>query len=61
MLEVKINSRGTGACPQCRFTSCYINTKIRDSLKDISIVSKIDNEMEIVIYKCPRFVEKEGE
>jgi hypothetical protein len=59
MLEVKINSRGTGACPQCRFTSCHITTKIKEALKDV-VAGKIDNEMEIVIYKCPRFVEKEG-
>jgi hypothetical protein len=57
MIEIKINSRGTGACPQCRYSYCHIATAIRRALED-EVEAKHDNEIEIVIYRCPEFEEK---
>jgi len=58
MIEVKINSKGTGACPQCRYSYCHITTAIREALEKEDIETKADKQMEIVIYRCPEFVEK---
>jgi hypothetical protein len=56
-MQVELNSRGNGACPLCAFTgNCQIQDTITDTLGAFSIE---DNPMELVIYSCPNFDEKE--
>lgn len=53
-MELQINPRGNGACPICiRNGSCIFQKTLKDSM--VNTASK--DEMEIVIYSCPKFKE----
>lgn len=54
----KINPRGNGACPICmRTDDCRIKKAIAASISDFTEDEAM--EMEIVIYSCPQFREKD--
>ena len=55
-MKISINTRDNGACPLCvKNGNCVIQMNLRDSVEEI----KNDNAhgLEIVIFKCPQFVE----
>ncbi|MBN2510406.1 MAG: hypothetical protein JXB03_09020 [Spirochaetales bacterium] len=54
-MKLEINPRENGACPLCKNNGrCPLQDRFRESMKDIDD----KQEMEIVIYSCPRFKEK---
>jgi len=54
MLE--LNVRGNGACPICVNTNnCHIQETLKETMDKYS---SEDDQMEIVIYSCPKFKEK---
>ena len=54
---IEINSRGNGACPLCGSNR---NCRIQDTLISVATdFSTVDNPMELVIYSCPQFQEKD--
>ena len=58
-IEVRISPKSTGACPICKHSEdCKILDNIISSAQN-SATAKSDNvlEMEIVIYRCPDFME----
>lgn len=56
-MDIKINIRDNGACPLCKFhEKCTIQELIRNSM-DKKIMKKKEY-MELVIYRCPQFVEE---
>jgi hypothetical protein len=53
-MELLINPRGNGACPLCTSnTKCVLQKTLKDAMEKLG---KKD-EMEIVIYTCPKFKE----
>ena len=56
-MKVEINYRENGACPLCVHNGrCILQQSIRDSLDEFD--TGRDDEMELVVYTCPRFKEK---
>jgi hypothetical protein len=56
-MQVELNSRGNGACPLCTYTgNCQVQDTIKESLETFS---SEENPMELVIYSCPNFEEKD--
>jgi hypothetical protein len=56
-MDVEFNVRGNGACPICTFTdNCTFQEMIKKTLKTYS---GEDNPLEMVIYSCPKFREKQ--
>jgi len=56
-MQIDINPRGNGACPLCRQNgSCRIQKALAGSLETIS---DQDAPIEIVVYSCPLFKEKD--
>ena len=56
-MRIEINQRGNGACPLCKnHNNCNIQTELRESIKRVDL--KEEMEMELVIYRCPKFKEK---
>lgn len=55
-MEILFNHRDNGACPLCkRFgNNCTIISLLKSSLEK---VPPLDENMEIVIYKCPKYIE----
>jgi hypothetical protein len=54
-MKLQINPRGNGACPICQHNErCLIQTDLQDSMTE----KNKDEELEVVIYTCPRFKEK---
>ena len=55
-MQIDINVRGNGACPMCRSNMCC---RVQDSLiHAMELFSEEADPMEMVVYSCPRFVEK---
>jgi hypothetical protein len=56
-MQILLNPRDNGACPVCRkFFSCPIRRKLGESIAGLPDASA--QGLEVVIYTCPRFVEK---
>lgn len=58
MINVVFSSQNTGACPMCKNKS---DCRILESLKKTSyevVKEKYDDQMEVVIYRCPEFREQ---
>ncbi|MCL2179639.1 MAG: hypothetical protein FWB83_00780 [Treponema sp.] len=56
-MHIELNSRGNGACPFCSISgNCQIQETLRQTL---DVFTSEENQMEIVIYSCPRFEEKQ--
>jgi hypothetical protein len=56
-MRLEINSRGNGACPLCSARSdCRIQRLLAAGVAEAGAAS----EMEIVVYSCPYFSEREG-
>lgn len=54
-MKLDINPRGNGACPLCVHNeTCSLQKALTKSLNEYSGM-----EMEIVIYECPQFKEKD--
>ena len=54
-MKVEINNRGNGACPLCIYhETCIIHASIKEAMDEYNR----KQEMELVIYTCPRFKEK---
>ncbi len=54
-MKLDINPRGNGACPICVHNDqCRLQKALAKSLNEFSGM-----EMEIVIYECPQFKEKD--
>lgn len=54
-MKVEINPRGNGACPICvKFGDCRLKRALAASLERFNGM-----EMEVVIYQCPEFGEKD--
>jgi hypothetical protein len=57
-MQVELNPRGNGACPFCTTAgTCPVQKTLGESLNKFS--SDDDNTMELVIYSCPFFDEKD--
>jgi hypothetical protein len=56
-MQIEINSRGNGACPLCGSNG---NCRVQDTLAGaMAEFSSEDDPMELVVYSCPRFEEKD--
>jgi hypothetical protein len=56
-MDVAFSPRENGACPFCRhIDACAVRKRLVAALNDLG--SGKGQGMEIVIYACPRFVEK---
>jgi hypothetical protein len=56
-MNVELNSRGNGACPLCALNGeCHIQDTLAETLNEFSAEN---DPMEMVIYSCPYFKEKE--
>jgi len=56
-MQIELNSRGNGACPLCASGgNCQIQETLITTLDNFP---GDDNTMEIVIYSCPYFIEKD--
>ena len=56
-MEIKFSVQGTGACPICIYKS---NCRIRrnaGAFLEKEVKEEHDEVMELVIYRCPEFVE----
>jgi hypothetical protein len=54
-MQVELNARGNGACPFCKYTgNCQVQETLRKTLETLGT----DSTMELVIYSCPVFEEK---
>jgi len=52
-----MNPRGNGACPLCSYTGkCHIQETLKETLDEFS---SEEDPMELVIYSCPFFDEKQ--
>ncbi|MDR1899032.1 MAG: hypothetical protein LBQ55_03390 [Treponema sp.] len=55
-MEIEINPRGNGACPLCAFNG---NCRVQDTLTGaVADFSSENDPMELVVYSCPHFQEK---
>jgi hypothetical protein len=55
-MKLEINPRGNGACPLCAAAGdCRIQRLLADGVEKTAA----EAEMEIVIYSCPHFSERE--
>lgn len=55
MAEINFSTQDTGACPYCRrHNHCHIQDSLVELLID-EVHDSYDDEMEIVIYRCPEF------
>jgi hypothetical protein len=56
--SIKINPRQNGACPQCaRHEDCRILRGLERYFEKV-ILTKFDDTLEAVIYRCPEFILK---
>ena len=56
MAEINFSSQDTGACPYCRkHNNCVIQDAMTETLADLILDTYDDDEMEVVIYRCPDF------
>ena len=56
-MDIKFSAQGTGACAICtKKNKCRILMKTEELLSK-KVTAKNDDVMEIVIYRCPEFVE----
>ena len=53
--SIKINPRQNGACPLCTRKDCRILKGLKRYFEKV-VVSKFDDTMEVVIYRCPEFI-----
>jgi hypothetical protein len=54
-MKLEINPRGNGACPLCANNGkCLLQTKFTEAVENVDKTE----EIEIVIYTCPRFRER---
>jgi len=56
-MKLEINQRGNGACPLC---SSSANCRIQRMLASGVEKAGAEAEMEIVVYSCPYFSERNG-
>jgi len=57
-MKIEINFRGNGACPICNSNG---HCRIQDTLyQSMNAFSEYNNPMELVVYSCPQFEEKQG-
>jgi len=55
MTKIYFSKRNNGACPLCRkYDQCHILFKLRETI-NLETKEKYDDEMELVIYRCPEF------
>ncbi len=56
-MKLDINPRGNGACPLCAARGdCRIQRLLAAGIAKMGD----DMEMEVVVYTCPHFVERQG-
>lgn len=56
-MNIQINPRGNGACPICRHNGrCQLQSSLQESVQDKD--KEKQEDLELVIYSCPRFKEK---
>jgi hypothetical protein len=56
-MKLEINPRGNGACPLCASDGhCRVQENMRAGL---ALMNGADSEMEVVVYECSYFKEKE--
>lgn len=56
-MNLLINPRGNGACPLCAMNgSCRVQRKLAENVDPLGMTH--DDDMEIVVYSCPYFKEK---
>ena len=56
MIEVEFNKKGNGACPICiKNKKCRIQETTSHTL--LLLKENSDIELELVIYRCPKFIE----
>lgn len=55
MAEISFSTQDTGACPYCLYNErCHIQDGMIEFLEE-EVDDTRDDEMEIVIYRCPEF------
>jgi hypothetical protein len=56
-MQIDINIRGNGACALCAFDSdCRVKKALAEAIADFP--DRLDSAMEVVVYSCPLFKEK---
>lgn len=56
MVKISFSAKETGACSLCQnHRDCHIQQTITRNLQ-YKVNDKNDNEMEIVVYRCPEFL-----
>lgn len=57
-MKLEINPRGNGACPLCTANgNCRIQRHLALGVDKVAA----DSELEIVVYTCPYFTERNGD
>jgi hypothetical protein len=55
-MKLEINTRGNGACPLCSACGdCRIQRLLSSGIEE----AEADSSMEVVVYSCPYFSERE--
>ena len=55
MPDISFSTQDTGACPYCsHLNNCHILENLVELL-EVEVDDRYDDEMEIVIYRCPEF------
>lgn len=58
MPKIIFSVKKTGACPLCKMNNnCHIQRSTIEFLSN-EVKDKYDDELELVIYRCPEFFEK---
>ncbi|MEI6877144.1 MAG: hypothetical protein WCL50_18680 [Spirochaetota bacterium] len=58
-MKLEINPRGNGACPLCsRISDCAIRNLLTSSIANYP--DPVGSGLEIALYACPSFIEKES-
>jgi hypothetical protein len=56
-MKIEINSHGNGACPLCEsHGNCRVQDAVKKAMDEFSSES---DPIELVVYSCPQFQEKE--
>ena len=58
MIDVTFSAQDNGACPYCMYQDeCSIQHSITETLNNGVHTDRESDDFEIVIYRCPKFVE----
>lgn len=59
-IDIRFSTQNTGACPICKkLDGCKILSHIEEAIVNSDVSLQNDNKMDVVIYRCPEFIEEE--